>query len=365
MYLVMMFKHHYRQGDSVTVVGREREQMEREGKGAHCHLANCLKLRVTWRKSTLNYICISQPQWEKILAVKNSMSTLAQPSTYFPSVYHQCGFAGRICWHLYRLFVVASKLVISIVFPSNNWFACLNFKNYYLVSLQASSFFPSDPRTPVFEILEFHLIRQENSDNGFLKVTTPAVHIRSSETWTLAIMDQTATSRDSGFRTEPIVGGTAGGTSPTWKSPIKDSRTGVAVTISRTSLVSKILGTVKATLTGKRNLYSSWKSVDANQPNLLYLDSLLSVLKRLDGQQGISDMHLDLSLKGEWLPMMKEIIITAGSAAGQQVEGQDWARYEKVLAEPRFEYMPQSPPTKAWEDAEEKRILGDGFKLKR
>ncbi|KAJ3930381.1 MAG: hypothetical protein NXY57DRAFT_313386 [Lentinula lateritia] len=178
-------------------------------------------------------------------------------------------------------------------------------------------------------------------------------------------MDQTTTKRESGFRTELIVGGTAGGTSPTWKSAIPEGRPGVAVTISRTSPVSKILGTVKATLTGKRNLYSSWKSVDANQPNLLYLDSLLSVLKGLDGQQGISDMHLDLSLKGEWLPMMKEMIITVGSAAGQEVARQYWARYEKVLAEPRFEYVPQSPPTKAWEDAEEKRILGDGFKLER
>ncbi|KAJ3898727.1 hypothetical protein F5879DRAFT_979550, partial [Lentinula edodes] len=176
-------------------------------------------------------------------------------------------------------------------------------------------------------------------------------------------MDQTATSRNSGFRTEPIVGGTAGGTSPTWKSPIKDGRTGVAVTISRTPPVSKILGTTKATLTGKRNIYSKWKDVDTNQPNLLYLDSLLSELKSLDGQQGFSDMHLDLTLKGEWLPMMKNMIETAGSAAGQEVTGQDLARYVKVLAEPRFEYVSQSPPTKAWEEEAEKRILGDGFKL--
>ncbi|KAJ3807558.1 hypothetical protein F5876DRAFT_79585 [Lentinula aff. lateritia] len=219
-------------------------------------------------------------------------------------------------------------------------------------------------KTPSSEILEFYLIRQKNSGGAVVEVTGSAVRVRSSETWTLAMMNQTTTKRESGFRTKPIVRDTAGGTSPTWKSAIPKGRPGVAVTISRTSPVSKILGTVKATLTGKRNIYSSWKRVDVNQPNLLYLDSLLSVLKTLDGQQGISDMHLDLSLKGEWLPMMKEMIITVGSAAGQKAT-QDWARYKEVLAEPRFEYVPQSPPTEAWEKAEEERIFGDGFELEK
>ncbi|KAJ3930383.1 MAG: hypothetical protein NXY57DRAFT_313365 [Lentinula lateritia] len=235
--------------------------------------------------------------------------------------------------------------------------------NHPQTSLFPFSFFLSG--TPVFEMLEFHLIRKKNSGGAVVKVTGPAVHVRSSETWTLAIMDQTTNKRESGFRTRPIVGNTASGTSPTWESPIPEGRPGVTVTISRTSPVSKILGTVKATQAGKRKIFQSWRVVNTNQPNLLYLDSLLSVLKRLDGQQGISDMHLDLSLKGEWLPMMKEMIITVGSAAGQEVARQYWARYEKVLAEPRFEYVPQSPPTKAWEDAEEKRILGDGFELEK
>ncbi|KAJ3898728.1 hypothetical protein F5879DRAFT_994503 [Lentinula edodes] len=219
--------------------------------------------------------------------------------------------------------------------------------------------------TPASQILEFHLIRQENSGGAVVEVTGPAVHVRSSETWTLAIMDQTNTKRESGFRTEPIVKGAAGGTSPTWQSIIPKGRPGVTVTISRTSPVSKILGTVEATLIEKRRIFRNWKDVDTNQPNLLYLDSLLSELKSLDGQQGFSDMHLDLTLKGEWLPMMKNMIETAGSAAGQEVTGQDLARYVKVLAEPRFEYVSQSPPTKAWEEEAEKRILGDGFKLEK
>ncbi|KAF8825791.1 hypothetical protein HHX47_DHR6000542 [Lentinula edodes] len=176
-------------------------------------------------------------------------------------------------------------------------------------------------------------------------------------------MNQTATNRDSGFRTEPIVGGTAGGTSPTWKSAVRGNRTGVFVIISRNPPVSKILGRAKATLTGKRKIFRSCRDVDANQPNLLYLDSLLSALKKMEDEEGIADVDLDLSLDGEWLPMMKEMIITAGSAAGQKVTGQDWERYKKVLEEPRFKFEPQSPPTKAWEEAAEKRILGDGFKL--
>ncbi|KAJ3871125.1 hypothetical protein F5051DRAFT_423624 [Lentinula edodes] len=235
--------------------------------------------------------------------------------------------------------------------------------NHPKISAFSQSQHPAE--TPASQILEFHLIRQENSGGAVVEVTGPAVHVRSSETWMLAIMDQTKTKRESGFRTEPIVGNTASGTSPTWKSAIPDGRPGVTVTISRTSPVSKILGTVEATLIGKRNIYSTWKRVDANQPNLLYLDSLLSELKKFDGQQGFSDMRLDLTLKGEWLRMMKNMIETAGSAAGQKVTGQDLARYMKVLAEPRFEYVSQSPPDKAWEEAEEKKILGDGFKLEK
>ncbi|KAJ4474660.1 hypothetical protein C8J55DRAFT_490584 [Lentinula edodes] len=343
-----MFKDYYKQAVSVTVVGREREQREREGKGC---------------SNTVT----SKPQWENILAVKNSTSTLAQPSTYFPSVYHQCGISQQQLVWLLELLELLSSIAPSLPVAPLNPPGVLpspvtlrpRAENHPQVSKT------SQTKTPVFEKLEVYLIRQENSDNGFLKVTTPAVHARSSETWTLAIMDETATSRNSGFRTEPIVGGTADGTSPTWQSPIKDNRTGVAVTISRTPPVSQILGTVKATLTGKRNIYSKWKDVDANQPNLLYLDSLLSELKSLDGQQGISDMHLDLTLKGEWLPMMKNMMETIGNAAGQEITDQEWARYKKVLAEPRFEYVPQSPPTEAWKEEEEKRILGDGFKLEK
>ncbi|KAJ3984617.1 hypothetical protein F5890DRAFT_1283252 [Lentinula detonsa] len=97
-----------------------------------------------------------------------------------------------------------------------------------------------------------------------------------------------------------------------------------------------VLGTFKATPAAKRRILKALDTEVPYQIPLLYYDQLLEKVKDMEHILGVSEMDLDLTLDGKWLPLMKDMLIRGGRGDACSVNKEEAEQYREILNQPRF-----------------------------
>ncbi|KAJ3796607.1 hypothetical protein GGU11DRAFT_745981 [Lentinula aff. detonsa] len=97
-----------------------------------------------------------------------------------------------------------------------------------------------------------------------------------------------------------------------------------------------VLGTFKVTPAAKRRILKALDTEVPYQIPLLYHDQLLEKVKEMEHIPGVSEMDLDLTLDGKWLPLMKDMLIRGGRGDACSVNKEEAEQYREILNQPRF-----------------------------